>query len=89
MLNKFLYLLYQILQNFLLIQKLKGDDAFLHYMDNMIFRKAFVFVAAMAAGLILSKYFFFFGHSPIGVGLTAGLICMITNTILISILRIR
>ena len=58
-------------------------------MDNMTFRKAFVFVAAMAAGLILSKYFFFFGHSPIGVGLTAGLICMITNTILISILRIR
>lgn len=55
----------------------------------MTFRKAFVFVAAMAAGLILSKYFFFFGHSPIGVGLTAGLICMITNTILISILRIR
>lgn len=77
------------MDDFLLIKKLKGDDASLRDMDNMIFRKAFVFVAAMAAGLILSKYLFFFGHSPIGVGLTAGLICMITNTVLISILRIR
>ena len=58
-------------------------------MDNMTARRAFVFVAAMAAGLSLSSYLPIFGGSAIGVAVSAGFICLITNVALSTILRIK
>jgi len=73
----------------LLSKKLKRDAVIDSDMDNMTLRKAFVFVVALAAGLSLSSYLPIFGDSAIGLGLSAGLICLITNVALSTILRIK
>jgi len=70
-------------------KSLKRDGVIRSNMDNMTVRKAFVFVVAMAAGLSLASYLPIFGDSAIGVGASAGLICLITNVGLSTILRIR
>jgi hypothetical protein len=70
-------------------KSLKRDALIRSNMDNMTVRKAFVFVVAMAAGLLLSSYLPIFGDSAIGVGASAGLICLITNVGLSTILRIK
>jgi len=86
-----IYLFFVLILFYLLLlsKSLKRDAVIRYSMDNMTVRKVFVFAIAMIAGLSLASYLPIFGDSAIGVGASAGLICLITNVALSTILRIR